>query len=103
MKILRLAILLAAAAGTLGTAGPAVAQKQVQASINAVGQSLRNSEGIWTLAKDGSTGAGYAVRLNGHDVGYAVTLTMDRNGLPMATHADGSRWVWTGSTFKRQE
>jgi hypothetical protein len=103
MKTVRLALLAAAAAATLAGAGTALAQRQEQASINQVGQSLKNSEGIWTLSKDGSTRDGYAVRLNGHDVGYAVTLTMDRNGLPMATHADGSRWVWTGSTFRRQE
>jgi hypothetical protein len=39
--------------------------------------------------------------LNGKDVGYAVKLTMSRDSLPIATHAGGSVWNWTGSPSKR--
>jgi hypothetical protein len=100
MKILRLAIVVAAATATLGTASVALAQTSVRQTITAPGQELKNSQGTWSLATDGQTSAGYAVRLNGKDVGYAVSLTMPRDGLPMATHRDGAVYRWTGSTFR---
>jgi hypothetical protein len=117
MTTLRLAFIASAAAATLVTTNPAVAQKQAaaqkpatpqrmlqeQSSINAEGQTLTSSQGTWTLSKSGSTSAGYAVQLNGRDVGYAVLLTMNPDGYPVATHADGSKWVWSGSTFKSRE
>jgi hypothetical protein len=101
MKILRSTILVAAAAATLGTASTALAQiTTVGQTITAPGQTLTNSQGTWSLAADGETSAGYAVRLNGKDVGYAVSLTMPRDGLPVATHRDGATYRWTGSTFR---
>jgi hypothetical protein len=74
---------------------------QVGKTITEPDQTLTNSEGTWSLSKDGETRAGYAVRLNGKDVGYAVSLTVAKNGYPVATHKDGTRWEWTGSTFKQ--
>jgi len=87
-----------AASALLGAA--AMASAQVGKTITEPGQTLTNSEGTWSLAKSGETKSGYAVTLNGKDVGYAVSLTVDKHGYPVATHKDGSRWVWTGSTFK---
>jgi hypothetical protein len=78
----------------------ATAPAQVGKTITETGQTLTNSEGTWSLAKDGETTAGYAVRHNGKDVGYAVSLTVAKNGYPVATHKDGTRWEWTGWTFK---
>jgi hypothetical protein len=72
-------------------------------SISAVGQTLKTSEGTWELTTDGKTAAGYAVRLNGKAVGYAMTLTVGKNGMPIAKHANGNQYVWTGSTFKKME
>jgi hypothetical protein len=101
MKIMRLAILVAAAAATLGTASTVLAQRTtVGQTITAPGQTLTNSQGTWSLATDGATSAGYAVRLNGKDVGYAVSLTMPKDGLPVATHRDHATYKWTGSTFR---
>jgi hypothetical protein len=100
MKFLRLAIMVVAVATTLGTASAALAQTSVGQTITAPGQALTNSQGTWSLATDGQTSAGYAVRLNGKDVGYAVSLKMPRDGLPMATHRDGAVYRWTGSTFR---
>ena len=79
----------------------AAAPAQVGKTITAPGQTLTNSEGSWSLATSGETKEGYAVRLNGKDVGYAVSLTVGKNGYPVATHKDGTRWEWTGSTFKQ--
>jgi hypothetical protein len=102
MKSLRPIIVLTVALAALSVTWIASAQQaKEEQSISAVGQTLTNSEGTWTLKRDGSTTSGYAVTLNGKDVGYAVKLTMSRDGLPIATHADGSVWNWTGSTFKR--
>lgn len=101
MKSLRLAILVAAAAATLGTTSTSVAQRTtIGQTITAPGQALTNSQGTWALATDGETSAGYAVTLNGKDVGYAVSLTMPVDGLPVATHRDGTLYKWTGSTFR---
>lgn len=101
MKNLRLAILAAVTAATLGSAGAALAQgTTIGQRISAPGQALRNSQGTWSLAADGSTAAGYAVRLNGKDVGYAVSLMMPADGLPVATHRDHAMYKWTGSTFR---
>jgi hypothetical protein len=41
--------------------------------------------------------------LNGKAVGYAVTLTLGKNGMPIAKHANGATYVWTGSTFKLEK
>jgi hypothetical protein len=104
MKTLKSTILSLAAVTALGLATVALAQKaEVGESISAEGQSLHNSEGTWTLTKAGETKSGLAVRLNGKGVGYAVTLTMGHNGLPIAKHADGKTYVWTGSTFKLEK
>lgn len=93
-QIIRVVVSLA----ILGAAASAVAQ--VGKTITEPGQTLTNSEGTWSLAKDGETKSGYAVRLNGKDVGYAVSLTVAKSGYPVATHKDGTQWEWTGSTFK---
>lgn len=104
MRILRLAILVAAAGATLGTASTALAQRTtIGQTITAPGQTLTNSQGTWSLATDGETSAGYAVTLNGKDVGYAVSLMMPRDGLPLATHRDRATYKWTGSTFRPVE
>lgn len=104
MKILRKSILVLAAITALGvaTTAPAQAAKEGE-SISAAGQTLHNSEGTWSLTKDGETKSGLAVRLNGKAVGYAVTLTMGKNGMPIAKHANGATYVWTGSTFKLEK
>ena len=79
----------------------ATASAQVGKTITEPGQTLTNKEGTWSLSTHGQTKAGYAVTLNGHDVGYAVSLTLaERSGLPVATHKDGTRWEWNGGTFK---
>jgi hypothetical protein len=102
MKSARHIIMLIVALAALGAPFATRAQQtKEEPTITAVGQTLTNSEGTWALKRDGSTTSGYAVTLNGKDVGYAVKLTMSREGLPVATHADGSVWNWTGSTFKR--
>jgi hypothetical protein len=93
-QISRVVVLLA----LLGAA--ATASAQVGKTITEPGQTLTNSEGTWSLAKTGETKAGYAVTLNGKDVGYAVSLTVAKSGYPVATHKDGSRYVWNGGTFK---
>jgi lipopolysaccharide export LptBFGC system permease protein LptF len=104
MKNLRHTIMLTVALATFGAPLAASAQQaKEEQTITAVGQTLTNSEGTWALKRDGSTTSGYAVTLNGKDVGYAVKLTLNREGLPVATHADGSVWNWTGSTFKRAQ
>lgn len=77
------------------------AQAQEGKTITEPGQTLTNKEGTWSLSTHGQTKAGYAVTLNGHDVGYAVSLTLaEHSGLPIATHKDGTRWEWNGGTFK---
>jgi hypothetical protein len=101
MKSLRPIIMLTVALAAFSPWTASAQKAKEEQSISAVGQTLSNSEGTWALSKDGSTTSGYAVTLNGKDVGYAVKLTMSRDGLPIATHADGSLWNWTGSTFKR--
>jgi hypothetical protein len=104
MRILVLATVVAAAIATLGTPSMALAQKTtIGRTITAPGQELTNSQGTWSLATDGATSAGYAVRLNGKDVGYAVSLRMPADGLPVATHRDGATYKWTGSTFRPAE
>jgi len=104
MKTLRNTFLVLAAITALGVATtvPAQAAKEGE-SISAAGQTLHNSEGTWTLTKDGETKSGLAVRLNGKAVGYAVTLTIGKNGMPIAKHANGATYVWTGSTFKLEK
>ena len=103
MKKLLQATLLGVALAALGLTSLAVAaEPKVGETISSVGQSFTTSEGRWALEKDGSTKAGYAVSLNGKMVGYAVSLTIGRNGMPIAKHADGSEYVWTGSTFRRE-
>lgn len=103
MKKLLQATLLGVALAGLGlTSLAAAAEPKVGETISSVGQSFTTSEGRWLLEKDGSTKAGYAVSLNGKMVGYAVSLTIGRNGMPVAKHADGSEYVWTGSTFRRE-
>ncbi len=100
MEKLRQMVLLMAATAILGVTAMAPAQAQVGKTITAPGQTLTNSEGTWSLTTDGQTTSGYAVRLNGKGVGYAVSLTVDKLGYPVATHKDGSVYQWTGSTFK---
>lgn len=78
------------------TAAPA----QVGKTITEPGQTITSREGTWSLSKDGETKAGYAVKLNGKDVGYAVSLTLAENGYPVVTHKDGTRWAWIRETFK---
>jgi hypothetical protein len=95
---LRQMILVGAGVALLGTA--ATAPAQVGKTITEPGQALTNSEGTWSLSKDGETEAGYAVRRNGKDVGYAVSLTVAKNGYPVATHKNGTQWEWTGWTLK---
>lgn len=104
MKKLHQVILVVVALATLGVSPlAAAAEPKVGDTISSVGQSFTTSEGRWSLEKDGSTKAGYAVTLNGKMVGYAVSLTVGRNGMPVAKHADGSEYRWTGSTFKREK
>jgi hypothetical protein len=101
MKSLRTAFLCLAAFAVLLAPAIVPAQKShIGESITTPGQTLTTSEGTWTLAKDGETSAGYAVRLNGKDVGYAVKLEIGRNGYPIATHRDGAVYDWIGDTFK---
>ena len=101
MKSLRPIFMVTVALAAFSPWTASAQQTKEEQSISAVGQTLTNSEGTWALKRDGSTTAGYAVTLNGKDEGYAVKLTMSRDSLPIATHADGSVWNWTGSTFKR--
>jgi len=100
-KLHHTVLLVVVALATLGwTTWAPAAEPQVGETISSVGQSFTTSEGRWALQKDGSTKAGYAVTLNGKMVGYAVSLTIGRNGMPIAKHADGSEYTWTGSTFR---
>jgi hypothetical protein len=96
---LRQMIRVVAASALLGAA--AMASAQVGKTITEPGQTLTNSEGTWSLSTHGETKAGYAVQLNGKDVGYAVSLTVGKEGYPVATHKDGTRWEWKGYTFKQ--
>jgi hypothetical protein len=101
-KLLQATLLVVTLAGLGVTSVAAAAEPRIGDTISSVGQSFTTSEGRWVLEKDGSTKAGYAVSLNGKMVGYAVSLTIGRNGMPIAKHADGSEYIWTGSTFRRE-
>ena len=100
MKSLQQAILGLAVFAVLLAPALAADKSPIGQSITAPGEALATSQGTWTLAKDGETAAGYAVRLNGKDVGYAVKLEIGRSGYPIATHRDGAVYKWIGDTFK---
>ena len=101
MKSLRHVILISAALAICSASGIASAQRaRVGDSITEVGQKMTTAEGTWEMVTDGKTAAGYELRLNGKPVGYAVAVTIGRDGLPVARHADGAEYRWTGSTFR---
>jgi hypothetical protein len=102
MNKARKAVAALAALSVLAFGAVALAS-DVGESISAAGQSLKTSEGTWELTADGKTASGFAVRLNGKAVGYATSLTVGKNGMPIAKHANGVSYVWTGSTFKKLE
>jgi len=106
MRQLKSALVLIASIASIGLAGvagagPSDVSKAGQ-SINKVGESLETSEGKWTLTNHKSA-AGLGVALNGKGVGYAVTLTVGKDGYPRATHSNGKVYRWTGSTFKLEQ